>query len=330
MEPDFFSATDLICMQPGTHGAWRARMRTISGALAMSAASTPALPFDPATVQFDPLPAPAQPPTPAATGNGSSIAQRPMAESCREFLGVLVTEEIAHRQQTRIQRSVRQARFPFLKTVEEFDFSFQSSVRLPSLGSYLGPELVSGGRNLILQGKSGRGKSHLVIAIAYRAIQNGFTARFVTAAVLIESLSVASRQGRLQEQLAHYLQPHVLVIDEVGYLSYGPDAATSCSTWSTNATSAAARAVHHQQASADRVDEVLRDRPRRGHVDRVHSKTVAWPARRHHHRGTRHLDLSAQDAHDGLHQPARISEFFTATGRSESEAGVSQGRAVDR
>ena len=43
--------------------------------------------------------------------------------------------------------------------------------------------------------------------------------------MLIESLSVASRQGRLQEQLAHYLQPHVLVIDEVGYLSYGPDAA---------------------------------------------------------------------------------------------------------
>ncbi len=200
-------------------------MRTISGALAMSAASTPALPFDPATVQFDPLLRRLN------LANTRRHWQRlfDRAEthgwSCREFLGVLVTEEIAHRQQTRIQRSVRQARFPFLKTVEEFDFSFQSSVRLPSLGSYLGPELVSGGRNLILQGKSGRGKSHLVIAIAYRAIQNGFTARFVTAAVLIESLSVASRQGRLQEQLAHYPQPHVLVIDEVGYLSYGPDAA---------------------------------------------------------------------------------------------------------
>ena len=52
-----------------------------------------------------------------------------------------------------------------------------------------------------------------------------FTARFVTAAVLIESLSVASRHGRLQEQLAHYLQPHVLVLDEVGCLSYRPDTA---------------------------------------------------------------------------------------------------------
>ena len=66
--------------------------------------------------------------------------------SCLEFLGVLITEEISHRQQTRIQRSVRRARLLLLKTVEEVDFSFQSSVRLPSLGSYLGPEPVSGGR----------------------------------------------------------------------------------------------------------------------------------------------------------------------------------------
>ena len=191
----------------------------------MSATSTHALPFDPATVEFDPLLRRLN--LANTRRHWRQLLERAETHgwSCREFLGVLITEEISHRQQTRIQRSVRQARFPFLKTIEEFDFSFQSSGRLPSLGSYPGPELVSGGRNLILQGKSGRGKSHLVIAIAYRAIQNGFTARFVTTAVLIESLSVASRQGRLQEQLAHYLQPHVLVIDEVGYLSYGPDAA---------------------------------------------------------------------------------------------------------
>ena len=164
----------------------------------MSATTTPSLSYDPATVEFDPL---------LRRINLANTRRRwrellerteTRGWSCREFLGVVITEEIAHRQQTRIQRSVRQARFPFLKTVEEFDFSFQSSVRLSSLGSYLGPELVSGGRSLVLQGRSGRGKTHLVIAIAYRAIQNGFTARFVTAAVLIESLSVASRQGRLQ------------------------------------------------------------------------------------------------------------------------------------
>jgi DNA replication protein DnaC len=145
--------------------------------------------------------------------------------SCRDFLAMLVSEEIAHRQQTRLQRAVRDARFPFLKTIEDFDFSLQTSLRRQLLGSYLGPELVSEGRNLILLGKSGRGKTHLAVAIAYRAIQNGFTAFFGTAAALIDELSVATTRGKLREALAVYLQPHVLVVDEVGYLSYGPDAA---------------------------------------------------------------------------------------------------------
>jgi DNA replication protein DnaC len=162
-----------------------------------------------------------------ARRNWRMMVERAESEqwSCREFLGVLTTEEVAQRQQTRIQRAVRQARFPFLKTVDDFDFSLQSSLRLQLLGSYLSPDLVSEGRNLILLGKSGRGKTHLAVAIAYRAIQNGYNASFVTAAVLIEELSRASAEGRLRDALAGYLHPHVLVIDEVGYLSYGPDAA---------------------------------------------------------------------------------------------------------
>jgi hypothetical protein len=66
--------------------------------------------------------------------------------SYRDFLEILVSEEIAHRAQTRITRSVRKAKFPFLRTIEEFDFTFQSSVRLQMLGTLLGPELVSEGQ----------------------------------------------------------------------------------------------------------------------------------------------------------------------------------------
>ena len=162
-----------------------------------------------------------------ARRNWKGLLERAETEgwSCREFLVCLVTEEIGQRQQTRLQRAVRDAHFPFLKTVEDFDFSLQSSLRQQLLGSYLGPELVSEGRNLILLGKSGRGKTHLSIAIAYRAIQNGFSALFRTAAALIEELSIATAGGKLREALAVYLQPNVLVVDEVGYLSYGPDAA---------------------------------------------------------------------------------------------------------
>ena len=145
--------------------------------------------------------------------------------SYADFLTLLLAEEVAGRKQTRLQRLTRSAHFPFLKTMEEFDFSLQSTLRLALLGSYLGPELVSEGRSLILHGKTGRGKTHLAVAIGYRAIQNGFETLFTTAAELIEDLSNASKKGRLQESLAAYTHPHVLIVDEVGYLTYAQDAA---------------------------------------------------------------------------------------------------------
>jgi DNA replication protein DnaC len=143
----------------------------------------------------------------------------------RDYLAILMAEEVAHRAQTRIQRCVRRARFPFLKTIDEYDFTFQSAVRLSLLGSALGPEFVTAGHSLVLSGPSGTGKTHLAVAIAYRAIQNGFDAVFTTATALIGELSLASRRGRVRHVLTTYTHPHVLVIDEVGYLSYGPDAA---------------------------------------------------------------------------------------------------------
>ncbi len=191
----------------------------------MSTKTRSSFAFDPATVDLDVL---LKRLSLANTRkNYHSLLERADSEgwSCREFLGVLATEEVAQRQQTRIQRAVHQAHFPFLKTIDDFDFTLQSSLRLQLLGSYLSPELVSEGRNLILLGKSGRGKTHLAVAIAYRAIQNGYNASFVSAAALIEELSQASSDRRLHEALTRYIQPHVLVIDEVGYLSYGPDAA---------------------------------------------------------------------------------------------------------
>lgn len=65
----------------------------------------------------------------------------------------------------------------------------------------------------------------MAVAIGYRAIQNGFETLFATAAELIEDLSNASQKGHLHQSLATYTHPHVLICDEVGYLSYGPDAA---------------------------------------------------------------------------------------------------------
>ena len=142
-----------------------------------------------------------------------------------DFLTALVTEEIAHRQQTRIEKATRKARFPYLKTIEEFDFTFQSSLRRTALAPFLDPDFAPNGRNLLLSGRSGVGKTHLCIAVAYKAIQHGYTARFVSAADLIDELSAAAIEGRLREATAAYHQGDVLIIDEVGYLHHADSAA---------------------------------------------------------------------------------------------------------
>ncbi len=127
--------------------------------------------------------------------------------SYHDFLSTVIAEEVAHRAQTRIQRNAQRSRFPFLKTVDDFNFTYQTTVKLALLGSALSPDFVTDGRNL------------------YRAIQNGFDALFVTAAELIEDLSVASHDNQLADALVRYVSPHVLIIDEVGYLTYSHDAA---------------------------------------------------------------------------------------------------------
>src|SRR6266581_4233974 len=222
----------------------------------------------------------------------------------RDYLTLLVSEEIAHRQQTRVARMVRRARFPFFKTIDDFNFMYQSTVRLSLLGSALASEFVTDGRCLILSGKPGRGKTHLAVAIAYRAIQNGFDARFVTAAELIDHLSAAFRSGRLADTLATYIQPGVLVVDEVGYLTYGTDAANMlfhvvndrhrkkrAMIFTTNKPlSGWGRVLHDEDLAHAIVDRILE----RGRV-----LTLDGPSMR-----TKHLGLDDPTAPEALHQSA--------------------------
>ena len=227
--------------------------------------------------------------------------------SYEDFLTTLVLEEVAHRQQTRLQKLSRRAGFPFLKTIDDFDFTCQSTVRLSLIGSYLSADFVTEGRCLILSGKSGRGKTHLAVAIAYRAIQNGFDAYCTTAAALIEDLAVASRQGQLREALANYVRPHVLVVDEVGYLACGDDAANllfhvvnerhlkrRAMIFTTNKPlDAWGRVLHDDDLAAAIVDRVL---------ERGRHLKLDGPSMR-----TRHLGLEDPTAPEPSDQPARVS-----------------------
>ena len=224
-----------------------------------------------------------------------------------QLLTVLVTEEIAQRQQTRLARLARRAAFPFLKTIDDFDFTYQSTVRLALLGSALSPDFITEGRALILLGKPGRGKTHLAVAIAYRAIQNGFTARFVTAAELIDDLSHSFRAGRLADALPPYTHPDLLIVDEVGYLTYGTDAANMlfhvvnerhrrkrAMLFTTNKpVTAWGRVLHDEDLAHAIVDRVL---------ERGRLLTLDGPSHR-----TKHLGLDDPTVPPPSHDVARIS-----------------------
>jgi DNA replication protein DnaC len=141
------------------------------------------------------------------------------------FLELVVADELAHRAETRLTRAVRAARFPGVRTIDDFRFTFQPALRRALLSTYLGSEYITAGRHAIFSGPSGTGKTHLATAIAYRAIEHGADARFVAADLLIGELSHAATLGTLESALGAYLQPHVLVLDELGYLTHAPDAA---------------------------------------------------------------------------------------------------------
>ena len=83
----------------------------------------------------------------------------------RDFLQLLVTEEVAHRQHTRLNRLVRRARFPCLKTIEDFNFLYQSTVRLSLLGSALAADFVTEGGCVIVGGKTTARAAMLLVTL---------------------------------------------------------------------------------------------------------------------------------------------------------------------
>ena len=165
-------------------------------------------------------------PTPAASGRSSPSTAEAEQWSYRDFLAVLCAEEIAHRQQTRLARAVRDAHFPFLKTIDDFDFSLQSTLRpQPCSATTSAPTSSPRAATSSCSARPAAARPTSPSPSPTAPSRTASTRCFTTAAALIDDLSAASRDGRLREALAHYLHPHVLVVDEVGYLTYGADAA---------------------------------------------------------------------------------------------------------
>ena len=137
----------------------------------------------------------------------------------------MLKTEIDSRESHGGQARIKAARFPARKTIEEFDFAFQTSLRRESVLHLAQLDFLAGRENVILLGPPGTGKTHLGIALGIRACLAGHRVLFRTATEWVALLADAQRHGRLDSELDKLQRIPLLVCDEVGYIPFDPQAA---------------------------------------------------------------------------------------------------------
>ena len=146
--------------------------------------------------------------------------------SYQEYLYKVLQNQVVVRVDNSINAKIKKAKFPFIKSIEEFDFSFQPQVEEKLLRELCNLNFLSESKNIIFIGPPGVGKTHLSVSIGLKAAQARKRVLFFTAEDLINELISAEMSRRLQEYIDSLSRIDLLIIDELGYLEIGKHAAS--------------------------------------------------------------------------------------------------------
>lgn len=164
---------------------------------------------------------------PTAAEAMPALAERAREQewSYEQFTEALLSTEVSARESHGGEARIRAARFPARKSLEEFDFKFQASIKRPVV-EHLGQlDFLAEAENVVLLGPPGTGKTHLAISIGIRACLAGHRTQFASATEWVARLGEAKREGRLEKEIARLNRIPLLIIDEVGYIPFDPEAA---------------------------------------------------------------------------------------------------------
>ena len=135
-----------------------------------------------------------------------------------DYLNRLIEGETQKRQERSIARRISAARFPVIKTLENFDWSWPGKINRTQIQNLFRLSFLKENANVIFVGGVGLGKSHLALALGHAACMKNHSVLFTTAIEIINTLTAAQAQYRLKSEIKKYLAPEILIMDELGYL----------------------------------------------------------------------------------------------------------------
>src|ERR1035441_6461356 len=156
----------------------------------------------------------------AATECFATLSERAKKEdwSHVEYLAAVMAEQVASTTNRRLGARLRYARFPYVRSIEEFDYGFQPSVDKKLVDDLATLRFIEENRPIVFLGQPGCGKTHLAVALATKAVEAGYRGYFSTADAMVRVLLQARREGNFTTKLRAFTAPSVLVVDDVGLL----------------------------------------------------------------------------------------------------------------